>query len=303
MKALRLFIQLSRPLFILSAILLYLLGIGIAHYLSGVVNWTSFLLGLAWIIVSLLGTQYLNEYFDPIVMLDVPTSKHTPFSGGSGAIGAGRLPRQVALWAGLTCLTITASLTVLLIQKLGINIVGLLILGLIFLGEFLYAIPPFRLVSSGYGELVLSIVIIGMIPALAYLLQGHAFHRLLVMVALPLTTLHIGMLLALEFPDYASDIKQGNRPAIVRIGWQRGMIIHNILILISFVILGMAFVFGLPLSVGWPVIFVLPIGLFEIWMMNRIGEGAKPNWSLLVLVSVSTFVLATYLLTFAFWTH
>lgn len=303
MKALRLFIQLSRPIFILSAVLLYFLGIGIAHYLSGLINWTSFFLGLAWIIVSLLGTQYLNEYFDPMVMLDVPSSKHTPFSGGSGAIGAGRLPRQVALWAGLTCLTITASLTVLLIQKLGVNIVGMLILGLIFLCEFLYAIPPFRLVSSGYGELVLSIVIIGMIPALAFLLQGHEFHRLLVMVTLPLTTLHIGMLLALEFPDYASDIKQGNRPAIVRIGWQRGMIIHNILILVSFVILGMAFVFGLPLSVGWPVIFVLPIGLFEIWMMNRIAEGAKPNWNLLVLVSISTFALATYLLTFAFWTH
>jgi len=245
----------------------------------------------------------LNEYFDPMVMQDEPTWKHTPFSGGSGAIGVGRLPRQVALWAGLTCLTITASLTVLLIQKLGINIVGILILGLIFLGEFLYAIPPFRLVSSGYGELILSIIVIGMVPALAFLLQGHDFHRLLVMVAFPLTTLHIGMLLALEFPDYASDIKQGKRPAIVRIGWQRGMIIHNILILVSFVILGMAFIFGLPLSVGWPVFFVLPIGLFQIWMMNRIADGAKPNWNLLVLVSISTFGLTTYLLTFAFWTH
>lgn len=303
MKSLRLFIQLSRPIFILSAVLLYILGTGIAHYLSGQINWTSFFLGLAWIVFILLGTQYLNEYFETMVMHDNPTWKHTPFSGGSGTIGIGRLPRQVALWAGLTCLTITASLTVLLIQKLGINIVGFLILGLIFLGEFLYAIPPFRLVSSGYGELIMSIIVIGLIPALAFLLQGHDIHRLLVMVAFPLTTLHIGMLLALEFPDYASDIKQGKRPVIVRIGWQRGMIVHNFLVLGSFVILGIAFVFGLPLSVGWPVIFVLPIGLFQIWMMNRIADGAKPNWNLLVLVAISTFGLTTYLLTFAFWTH
>jgi len=303
MKSLRYFIQLSRPIFVLSAVLLYLLGIGIAHYLSGQINWTSFFLGLAWIVFIVLGTQYLNEYFDPMIMRDDPTWKHTPFSGGSGAIGVGRLPRQVALWSGLTCLTITASLTVLLIQKLGINFVGILILGLIFLGEFLYAIPPFRLVSSGYGELIMSIIVIGMVPALAFLLQGHEFHRLLVMVAFPLTMLHICMLLALEFPDYASDIIQGRRPAIVRIGWQRGMLIHNILILISFVILGIAFVFGLPLRVGWPVILVLPIGLFQIWMMNRIADGAKPNWNLLVLVSISTFGLTTYLLTYAFWTH
>ncbi len=303
MKSLRYFIQLSRPIFVLNSVLLYLLGIGIAHYLSGQINWTSFFLGLGWILFIVLGTQYLSEYFYPMVMNDDPTWKHTPFSGGSGAIGVGRLPRPVALWAGLACLTITASFTVLLIQKLGINIVSILILGLIFLGEFLYAIPPFRLVSSGYGELIMSIIVIGMIPALAFLLQGHDFHTLLVMVAFPLTTLHISMLLALEFPDYASDIKQGKRPAIVRIGWQRGMLIHNILILISFVILGMAFVFGLPLSVGWSVIFVLPIGLFQIWMMNRIADGAKPNWNLLILVSISTFGLTTYLLTFAFWTH
>jgi 1,4-dihydroxy-2-naphthoate octaprenyltransferase len=303
MKSLRLFIQLSRPMNILSAILLYLLGMGIAHYLSGQINWNSGFIGLTWIVIILLGTQYLNEYFDPIVMYDNPLWKHTPFSGVSGAIGAGRLPRQVALWAGLTCLTIAASLTVLIIQIHGLSLVGILIFGLILLGELLYALPPFRLVSSGYGEVIMSIIVGGLIPALAFLLQGHDFHHILVMVAFPLTTLHIGMLLALEFPDYASDLKQGIKPILIRIGWQRGMIIHNIMILGSFVILGLAFVFGLPLRVGWPVFFVLPIGLFQIWMMNRIADGAKPNWNLLALVAASTFGLTAYILTFAFWTH
>jgi 1,4-dihydroxy-2-naphthoate octaprenyltransferase len=111
------------------------------------------------------------------------------------------------------------------------------------------------------------------------------------------------MLLALEFPDYASDLLQDKRSILVRVGWQRGMIMHNVLVLGSFVILGMAFVFGLPLRVGWPVFFVLPIGLFQVWIMNRIADGAKPNWNLLMLVATSTFGLAAYLLTFAFWTH
>ena len=303
MKSLRLFIQLSRPTYILSAVLLYLLGIGIAHYLSGQINWTSLFYGLAWIVLILLGTQYLNEYFDPMVMVDAPIQKHTPFSGVSGAIGTGRLPRQVALWAGLACFAITASLTVLIIQFIGFSLVVVLIFVLILLAELLYALPPFRLVSSGYGELIMSIIVGGMIPALAFLLQGHDFHRILVMVAFPLTTLHIGMLFALEFPDYASDLKQGKRPILVRVGWQRGMLIHNVLVLGSFVILGMAFVFGLPLRVGWPVFLVLPIGLFQVWMMNRIADGAKPNWNLLMLVAVSTFGLTAYILTFAFWTH
>ena len=303
MRFVRLFVQLSRPLYILEAILLYFLGIGIFHYLSGPVAWTLFFKGLIWIIFTLLGSQYLSEYFDPAIALSISTWKHTPFSGDSGAIGVGKLSRLVALWAGLTSLTIAASMTVLLLENLRNNPAIVLILGLIFIGEFVYAVPPFRLVSSGYGELSMSIIRVGLIPAMAFLLQGHNFHRLLIMVSFPLTLLHISMLFALEFPDYASDIKQGRKPILVRIGWQRGMLIHNLLILGGFVILGLAFAFGLPVSVVWPVVFVLPIGLYQIWMMNRIADGAKPNWNLLLLVAVSTFTLTGYILAFAFWTH
>jgi 1,4-dihydroxy-2-naphthoate octaprenyltransferase len=303
MKLMRFLIQSSRPLFLLLAVLLYFLGISIAHYLSGPISWSSFSFGLAWMVFILLGSQYLNEYFDPLALMDDPPAKHTPFSGGSGAIGSQRLPRQAAFWAGLACYTLAAAVTFLIIQELGSNSAVILILGLFLAGEILYTLPPFRLVSSGYGEVIMSILLVGLIPPLAYLMQGHDFHRLLIMVAFPLTTLHIGMLLAMEFPDYASDITEGKRPVIVRIGWQRAMLLHNILILGSYVVFGLAFAFGLPLHVAWPVIFVLPVGLYQIWMMNRIADGARPNWSLLELVAVSTFGLTAYILTFAFWTH
>ncbi len=303
MKFIRLFIQLSRPLYLLLAILLYLLGIGIGHYLSGPIDWTDFFYGLLWIVLVLLGFQYLDEYFDPAMITINPTSKHTPFSGVTGAIGTGKLARPVALWAGLVCLAITASLTVSMIEFVGISSTTATIMVMLFVVELFLALPPFRLVSSGYGEVVTSILVVGLIPALAFVLQGHDYHRILFMVAFPLTTLYIGMLLALELPDYASDITQGKRPILVRIGWQRGMILHNLLILISFVILGMAFVFGLPLNVAWPVILVLPFGLFQIWQMIRIADGVKPNWNLLVLSAISTFGLAAYILTYAFWTH
>jgi 1,4-dihydroxy-2-naphthoate octaprenyltransferase len=134
-------------------------------------------------------------------------------------------------------------------------------------------------------------------------MQRPDIHRLLAMLVFPLTTLHISMLLALEFPDYAADIKQEKRSMLIRIGWQRGMLFHNVLILLSFVLFGLAFTLGLPFSVGWPVIFVLPVALYQVWMMNRIAGGAKPNWNMLILISIATFILAAYILTYAFWTH
>ncbi len=303
MKSLRLFLQLSRPLYILGAVLLYLLGISIAHYLNGQVDWTALIFGLVWVVLVLLGSQYLNEYFEPPVPEDNPTWKHTPFSGSSGAIGTGRLSRQVALWAGLTCIAIAASITVLIIQFLGLGSAAFFLLAIVLIGELLLALPPVRLVSSGYGELMTALIYVAVIPALAFIMQGHDYHRLLLMAAFPLTTLYLGMLLAVELPDYASDIKQGKRPLLVLIGWQRGMLLHNLLILLSFVILGMAFAFGLPFRIGWPVVFVLPIGLFQIWLMNRIADGVRPNWNLLLLIAVSTFALTAYILTYAFWTH
>jgi 1,4-dihydroxy-2-naphthoate octaprenyltransferase len=302
-KSLRLIIQLSRPIFILIAVMLYVLGVGITHYLSGQINWLSFYLGIAWVVFILLGFQYLNEYFYPESVHNEQKWWHTPFSGGSGAIGTGRLPRQVALWAGLACLTVTASLTILIYQNQELNLVSTLLLGLMLLGEFIYALPPLRLVISGYGELIMAIIMVGLIPAMAFVLQGHEIHRILIMVSFPLAILYLGMLLAFEFPAYASDINHGRRPVLVRIGWQRGMMLHNILVLGCFVILGVAFVFGLPRSIVSPLIFVLPVGLFQIWMMNRIADGAKPNWNLLILIALSTFGLTTYLLTFSFWTH
>ncbi len=303
MKYLRLFIQLSRPLFIFLASLTYLLGAGISHYLSGDMDWTAFIYGLLWVIMILLAAQYLNEYFDPVVLIADQNQKHTPFSGVTGAIGAEKLSRQVALWAGLICLAIAASLTASMIQFVGLSSTITLILVTIFVGEVLFALPPVRLVSSGFGEIEMSIINVALVPALAFLIQRHDFHQLLVMVAFPLTTLHIGMLLALELPDYASDISQGKRPLLIRLGWQRGMLLHNLLIILSFIILGMAFIFGLPLNVVWPVILVFPFAVFQIWQMNRIADGVKPNWNLLVLSAISTFGLAAYILTYAFWTH
>jgi 1,4-dihydroxy-2-naphthoate octaprenyltransferase len=302
-KYIRWFIQLSRPLYILSAVLTYLLGIAVAHYLTGQIDWNALFIGLVWIVLLLIGTQYLNEYFDPSVTLEITTRKHTPFSGITGAVGSTKLPRTAAFWAGLTCYAISASFTVIILQNSRLNQSILFLLGVILLGELLFALPPFRLVSSGYGELVMSIINVGLIPAIAFLMQGHDFHRLLAMVVFPLTVLYMSTLLAIEFPDYASDIKHAKRSMLMRIGWQRGMILHNGLILIGFALVAISFVLGLPLSVGWPIIFVIPIGLYQIWMMVRIADGAKPNWNLLILVAISTFGLAAYIYTFAFWTH
>ena len=68
-------------------------------------------------------------------------------------------------------------------------------------------------------------------------------------------------------------------------------------------LMGLALAFNLPISIGLPAFLTFPLALFQIWYMNRIAGGIKPNWTLLMFVATAIFGLSAYLTTFALWTH
>ena len=61
--------------------------------------------------------------------------------------------------------------------------------------------------------------------------------------------------------------------------------------------------FNFPLAVALPALLSLPLGLFQIWYLNRIAVGAKPNWTLMGVLAVFVFGVTAYLLAFSFWTR
>ena len=301
MENLRLFVRMSRPLFLLGGILVYALGVGIAHYLGSPINWELYLLGQAWVTMLQLGTHYLNEYYD--APSDQGNPNRTPFSGGSGAVGPGKLPRSTALLAAAGCLTVMASLTVLLINTKHLVPPTVLVMVVCFIGAFFYSAPPLRLASSGYGELTTSILVANLVPAFAFLLQVGDLHRLVAMTTFPLTALHLSMMMAFELPDYASDVMHEKRTLLVRLGWKTGLALHNALILAAYLLLALAVTIGMPFFIALPAFFTLPVGLLQIWQMRRIGDGAAPNWRALTLTAVVLFAAAAYLLAYAYWTR
>ena len=301
MHTLRLFIRLSRPLFLLGGMLLYALGVGIARYLGTQIDWSLYIIGQIYVTTMQLSTHYLNEY------LDFPTDNENPnrtlFSGGSGAVGEGKLSQETVMWAALTTLTILASLTVVLFNMAPVSPLLVMIVVLAFIGSFFYSVPPIRLAYSGYGELTTSVLVANLVPIFAFVLQTQEIHRLLAMTTFPLTALHLSMMIAFEFPDYLTDIKHEKLTLLVRLGWERGMVVHNILILSGFLLLGLAAMLGLPLAIALPALIPLALGLLQIWQMRRIAAGAKPNWTTLGLTAVVLFGSVAYLLAFTFWTR
>jgi 1,4-dihydroxy-2-naphthoate octaprenyltransferase len=286
---------------LLGAALVYALGVGIARYLGVFIDWGLYFLGQAFVTLLQLSAQYLNEYFD--APGDVRNRNRTLFSGGSGAIGPGKLPRNTALIAAVTSLTFLASVSVVLLQQAPLSPFLVLLMVASFFGAFFYSTPPLKLAETGYGELTTSVLVANLVPTFAFLLQFQEFHRLVMMSTFPLTALHLAMMVVFEFPDYAADIRQEKQNLLVRLGWQRAMTLHNLLILTAFLLLGIAIWSGLPIAIALPAFLPLPLGLLQIWQMRRIAAGAKPNWTTLTLTAVVIFASMAYLLAFAFWTR
>lgn len=296
-----LFLRLSRPLFLVGTVFFYFLGGGIAHYLGVVIDIPVFILGQLWVSLLQLSAQYLNEYFDSHA--DQNNANRTFLTGGSGALGPGKLPRRVALMAAYTTLALLAYFSVLLITRGNLVPSAFLVMILAFLAAIFYSTPPVRFAGSGYGELIISVLISFLVPAFAFILQTGEWHRLVLMSALPLTVVLLAMLIALELPDYANDLKFEKRTLIVRLGWQNAMTLHNMLILIAFFLLALARFYGYPWFATLSGIAGLAIGFIQIWQMRRIERGEKPNWNLLTIGAVAHLSVTVYLITFSFWTH
>jgi 1,4-dihydroxy-2-naphthoate octaprenyltransferase len=301
MRSFLLFLRLSRPLFLLGSVLLYALGLGIFHYLGLNIDWTVSVLGLLWAVTMQLSTHYLNEYFNAPEDQDNPN--RTLFSGGSGALGPGNLSRQVALFAGLTCLAFLASFTVILISQVDLDPVAILIMVLAFFGSFLYSVPPVRLERSGYGELITSIIVAFMLPAFSFVLQAGELHRLVAMSTIPLVFLHLAMVIVFELPDYASDIKYKKNTLLVRLGWRNGMNLHHILVASVYLLFFFEMFLGLPRFVVIHAAISLPLALLQVWQVIRIERGAQPNWTAVTLNALVTFGTMAYFITFAYWTN
>jgi 1,4-dihydroxy-2-naphthoate octaprenyltransferase len=289
----------ARPLDLLAGMLLYALGAGLTVYLGNPINWSYYFLGQGCVTMLQLSAYFLKAAFD----LPSPRDRFLPvFQDDEIRQQAALLSRNNVLMAAATTLTAGAVLTVILMSAGVINPGALVIIGIGLSIALAFAIPPFRLVYSGYGELVQAILITNIIPSLACIIQFGELHLLLWSLTFPLTTFYISLQLAITLQTYAQDELKERRTAMVRLGWAHGMTLHNLLILGGYLLLVVSSFVNLPWSLLRAGLLTLPIGIFQIWQVVRIMRGARPNWVVLIGAASTTFALTAYFITFALWT-
>jgi 1,4-dihydroxy-2-naphthoate octaprenyltransferase len=293
------FLRLSRPLFLLGGVVLYALGAMVARYEGYPLDLGLYLLGQVFVTGLQLMTHYLNEYWD--VEADRRNPDRTPFSGGSGVLPEGVISRETARAAAFVCLAVASATAIVLALQYRVGPAAWVVMALAFLGAFFYSTPPLRLAHTGYGEMTTSIVVAGLVPAFAHLLQTGRASLMILFATAPLVVLHYAMLLAFEYPDFLADEAAGKRTLLVRLGRRSGAMVHNALIVIALGLAAANSFIGLPARVAISLAITAPLALWQVITMRRLQQGEPVSFSLLTFGAVMLFGVTAYLIAFSFW--
>lgn len=294
-------IQISRPLNLLMGIFTYFMGLGIFHYLVGAIKWPVALLGLLLMTALLLSRSYLKAFFrfpEPFPSMDISRIDQ---NGELKLIETKELPKHVLLQMALASLGLGAVITIILLIMQAIAFPLFIILSLSLVLVLVETLPPVQLGNKGFSELVEAILIANTIPATAFLLQNETMQNLTFMVTLPLTFVYLSLEIASSFEYNAFDQKHATGSILSFLGWQRGIVIHNLSLILPFLLYAAFLFLGFSWRLAWPVFLALPFAALQVLQIIRIGEGVKPNWRLFRVNSLSTFLLMVYLISFTLW--
>lgn len=204
----------ARPLIMISVILVYVDGLLIARAYSYVLAWDKMVWGLAVLLLVAASIHYANEFAD---YETDSYSTPTLYSGGSGVLPRGNVPRHLALYAGWVALIICFGLT-LLGHRLGaLNTTALLCLVLGAFGGWMYSLPPLRLAWRGWGELDNALLGGLLLHIYGFVILSDQITIEIILLCLPFTLLTFNNLLATTWADKHADTMAGKYTLATRL--------------------------------------------------------------------------------------
>lgn len=268
------FIRLSRPHFLAGGALMY--GIGVAS--GGGVTVARYLLGQLMVTAAQITAHYVNEYSD--IEPDRLVRNRTLFSGGSGVLANGGFAPAIALRAAriASVFSVLAAGAVWSISPVAalLGVTALMI-------SWTYSIPPVRILDTGWGELVTSIVVTVLVPLIGVSMTEMSPSPELVWAMAVLLPVHVAMMLVFEIPDADSDRRAGKNVLSVRLGESATLVV----IVGLYVASAMVALIGRPDSVDvYRVLSVAPIPLVGVGLMLNSIARRSFGWATALAVSV-----------------
>lgn len=208
-------LRIMRVHIVLGGVLAFSVGTLLAVVAGGSVDFSR--VALAYVIVFLgdLSTHYSNDYFD--VEVDKYVANRKVFSSSNILVTNPDLrPLSRVMSISMLLLSNVTAAVAVLLQVFPIDLF-LLIFATSLLGWF-YSAPPLRLISRGFGEIVVAFATGFTIPAMGYLSVRGQLDSFFLLFAFPFMMYGLMLSLSLQVPDIETDRKGGKRTLAVRHG-------------------------------------------------------------------------------------
>ncbi len=252
----------ARPLIMLSVVLVYLSGLLIAraHGYAGTPHAAEKIVwGLVALLLVSVSIHYTNEYADHETdALTVPTR----YSGGSGVLPGGAVPRVLALQAAWAALLLGLALAGLGVALGRLNIPALLCLVLGAAGGWMYSLPPLRLAWRGWGELDNALLGGLLLHLYGYSVLSGGFDLRVGLIVLPFALLTFNNLLATTWADRRADAQVGKYTLATRLTVSQLRRLYAGVAVTAFVLLLLLAGTLLPLPVVLASLAALPLVLW-----------------------------------------
>jgi 1,4-dihydroxy-2-naphthoate octaprenyltransferase len=284
--------KMIKPFRLFSLLTTYALGLGLVQYVRSLQSWPLALQGFFFLLLIALGVEALG--------LLAQVRRQTQMTRE----WTERQKRQLRMLLAVFAATLLTTATTIFIRwnaagALWQGWTSLIILALLS-GIFYYLKAVFTNIAP-YGVLAEVLLFVVIPPAAAFFSQSRDFHPFLTLTVIPFVAAYLSYPLLLSLKGFGSDQQLDRKTVAIQIGWERTMVLHNALILLAYLLFAVISFLDIPWFLLWPVFLTLPIGLLEIWLMERVRRGRKPLWRVMQAATASVYFIPMYLIGFAFW--
>lgn len=282
----------------LQLLLSYSLGTAVVSYAYGWIDWSIYFLGLLTVVSLSIVMGLVEEYFfteaDLLSRLSELLKLNEARKPGDGIIID--RPKYLFLVLALPFLLLFFLGIWSLFRSGAINGGAFAILLLIAVLTGLAAKPPWHLAQSKFSDLIDGFATILLPAGFGNLLQADNYVDLSILLSISLLILFFALRIVLGLETYDEDERMERETFLTAIGWERGMQLHNIFLLIAFFLPALALVvLNFPWEIFWPLLLAFASAMLQLFQMIRIHNGAPVNWRLMRFTAFATFYLFIYL--------
>lgn len=157
----------------------------------------------------------------------------------------------------------------------------------------------FLYLTHAYQWLVKTFLISPLSLFLGCSLQGFAPSSAMINLGIFMFLTTASTFITLMFRQYAGDLNRNEKSFLVSVTWEKGIWLHHLIFALSVVVLFIYLMASHSLSSYWPVLAWQAFGLFEIYLLEQLVKGMKPNFALMDALAIFRVLGTQYLLIFS----